>query len=51
MTTIKSILKNKGPLLSSELAKMLAQKEGIKFNTASKRIGRSKEIEQVQGFF
>lgn len=51
MTSIQSILKNKGPLLSSELAKQLSSKEFINVNTASQRIGRSQETQQIKGFF
>ncbi|WP_454803728.1 hypothetical protein [Mucilaginibacter phyllosphaerae] len=50
MTALESILKNEGPMISSELARRLAAKENIPANTASQRISRSKELNKINGF-
>jgi hypothetical protein len=51
MTSIETVLKSKGPLLSSELSKLVASKESINYNTASQRVVRNPEIERIKGFF
>lgn len=51
MTTLQRILQKSGPLLSSELAEILAKKEKIRINTASQRVSRAKEIQSFKGFF
>lgn len=51
MTSIEKILQEDGPLMSSELARRLAKKESIPYNTASQRIIRYKEICKIKGFF
>src|SRR5258706_7903632 len=51
MTEITRILAKKGPLISSDLAKLLAKNSSIPTNTASQRIRRSTEINQIKGFF
>ncbi len=51
MTSIELILKKNGPLISSELAKLLSGKEKITINTASQRVARNTEISQIKGFF
>jgi hypothetical protein len=51
MTEIERFLNKKGPLISSELAKLVARKTSIPINTASQRISRSSGIKQIRGFF
>ncbi|HEY1871032.1 MAG TPA: hypothetical protein VGG71_08240 [Chitinophagaceae bacterium] len=51
MTSIESILRKNGPLISSELAKLLSKREKITINTASQRVARNAEISQIKGFF
>ncbi|OQP59130.1 hypothetical protein A3860_38845 [Niastella vici] len=51
MTTVQRILMTEGPMLSGELAKRLAVKESLKVNTASQRINRASEFNQIKGFF
>ncbi len=51
MTSIEKILQDKGPLMSSELARELEKKESIPYNTASQRIKRDKQIIKIKGFF
>lgn len=51
MTSVEKILKKNGPVISSELARKLAEKEGIKVNTASQQIARSKAVLRIGSFF
>jgi hypothetical protein len=51
MTAIVNILKQDGPMLSSELARQLASLEKVSVNTASQRISREKAVEKIGGFF
>lgn len=51
MTPIESILDDSGPLMSSEVARILSEAEGAKLNSASQRVSRAKEIIQIKGFF
>jgi hypothetical protein len=51
MTLTEKILQEEGPLMSSELARILEKKESIPYNTASQRIGRDKNICKITGFF
>lgn len=51
MTTIEKLLKSSGPLLSSELAKRVAEGNKIKRNTASQQVARAKDILRINGFF
>ncbi|RQO75568.1 hypothetical protein DBR43_09530 [Pedobacter sp. KBW06] len=51
MTTIQSILEARGPMISSDLARIVSQLEGIPVNTASQRIARDKSLVRVSGFF
>ncbi|WP_158825687.1 hypothetical protein [Mucilaginibacter lacusdianchii] len=51
MTTIERLLKIKGPLISSELAQLLAKSGDMSINTASQNISRAKEVLRIKGFF
>ncbi|MFA4867871.1 MAG: hypothetical protein WC623_06730 [Pedobacter sp.] len=51
MTTIQNIVFNNGPMISSDLVKLLAAQENISENTASKRIERETELQKISGFF
>ena len=51
MTIIDRILKMKGPLISSELAQLLASAEKMSLNTASQKVARTKEVLKIKGFF
>lgn len=51
MTTIESILDNEGPMMSSDLARVLEVKENLPYNTASQRVGRDRKIHKIKGFF
>lgn len=51
MTSIQKILQESGPLMSSELARILEKKESISYNTASQRIRRNTSISKIKGFF
>lgn len=51
MTTIENILINKGPQMSSDLARALEKIEKIPYNTASQRVRRNKDIKKIKGFF
>ena len=51
MTTIVKILKEKGPLVSSQLVEHLSLLEKIPINTASQRVSRSKKIKRIKGFY
>ena len=51
MTIIESILEDNGPMISSDLARKLAAREVIPYNTASQRISREPALEKLEGFF
>jgi hypothetical protein len=51
MTTIESILSQHGPLMSSELARLLGKKDSIPINTASQKVSRNTDIEKIKGFY
>lgn len=51
MTNCEIILKQKGPLMSSELASLLVSQFGIIKNTASQTITRDKTIIKFKGFY
>lgn len=51
MTTIESILSHHGPLMSSELARDLGEKDSIPINTASQKVSRNTNIEKIKGFY
>jgi len=51
MTPIEKILTRRGPILSSELSSILSEEEGVKLNSASQRVSRAKNINQIRGFF
>lgn len=51
MTTIESILSQQGPLMSSELARLLSEKDSISINTASQKVSRNTNIERIKGFY
>ncbi|MFD2873487.1 hypothetical protein ACFS5N_13460 [Mucilaginibacter ximonensis] len=48
---MEALLKENGPMISSELARKLAKAEGVSVNTASQRVSRAEGIERVEGFF
>src|SRR5262245_4659400 len=51
MTDIRKILEKNGPLISSEVAKLIAKGSSLPTNTASQRIRRAQGINQIKGFF
>jgi len=51
MTTIENMLKQEGPMLSSDLVRRLASFEKVTINTASQRITREKNLQKIGGFF
>lgn len=51
MTTIESILSQHGPLMSSELARLLGKKDVIPINTASQKVSRNTNIQKIKGFY
>jgi hypothetical protein len=51
MTTIESILRTNGPMISGELAKKLELAESIPYNTASQHVTRNKKIFKIKGFY
>ena len=51
MTNCEIILKQQGPLMSSELASLLVSQFGIIKNTASQTITRDKAIIKIKGFY
>lgn len=51
MTNLEDILKNKGPMMSSELANILGNILKITKNSASQKVVRDKSILKVKGFF
>jgi hypothetical protein len=51
MTNCEIILKQRGPLMSSELSSILVSQFGIVKNTASQTITRDKKIIKIKGFY
>jgi len=51
MTSIENILEDSGPTISSDLARKVAEKESISYNTASQRVSRESGLERLEGFF
>jgi hypothetical protein len=51
MTILNTILKNNGPLMSSQLSRELEKETGITYNTASQQVSRNKSIKKIKGFF
>jgi|GEM_PF-848159 len=51
MTSIEYLLEDNGPMISSEIARKLAARELISYNTASQRLSREPGLERLEGFF
>ena len=51
MTSIERILQTHGPMMSSKLASVLRQDEGLSINTASQKVSRDRSILRVKGFY